>query len=1537
MNVIRSAIAGLLALVALVVGGLTVMPAGLLAAVPMIAYTDRDWEFAVYIQNADGTVVDITGTTWSFKLYATPGATPSVTDVPTIASAAGGQLSVVITAAEMTMTAGQYTAELYRTSAGADVYGTWPVTVGAPGAVIGASGSVTVKVAQINLNTGPRNLVMKAVNAPVSVSSSGSLADGDYGDVVVSGSNTVWTLDAVDSRADEECLTWESSSSKFEWQTCGSGGSLSDADYGDITVSGSGTVLTVDPDSVALGTDTTGGYAASATEGGSATSVAADSVALTTGTTGNYVASLVAGTAIDVGAAAEGGTPTIDVDLTELSTATLGAGAFTTLTFDAGASDPVLTAASGTLTVSTGNLLVTTAGTASTSVTTIDGTQTLTNKSIVATQITAGALNIGNNAATIGTLELANGTANTLSASGGALSIEGVVVLTTATGQPLDADLTSWAAITRASGYDTFATTPTSANLAALITNEVGTGLAVFNDGPTFVTSIAPTSNDGAALGTTTLRWADLFGADGAVINLGTTSSRATITHTAASDSIVIAADPDNATATSQVVMSIDGTNELILDPTSLTPGADGGNSLGTTALGWQNLFANTGFVLNIENSDWVATHTTGILTVGTGDLRVTTAGTNTASVVTVGGTQTLTGKSIVATQITAGALNIGNNAATVGTLELANGTANTLSASGGVLSIEGVAIVSASTSAGGDLTGTYPNPTIAADKVTEASLKAVDAPADEECLTYESSVGDFEWQSCGGGGSLTDGDKGDITVSSSGAVWDIDGDAVITSTAAGATGILLNFQNDSASPAANDIPVELTFTGRDSAANAQEYAQIQVQIDDPVSTSEDSTLFLGVVTAGTVANKVALTDSSFNPAASDGTALGTTALQWSDLFLASGAVLNIANGDWVATHTSGILTVGTGDLRVTTAGTNSASAVTVGGTQTLTGKSIVATQITAGALNIGNNAATVGTIELANGTANTLSAAAGVLSIEGVALVPTTITITGGVGIAAMGDLSANRTVTLDLTEVSSAVWGAGAFTTETFSGAGAIDMTWNYATSNTAILTQTDAGAAGPIIDVFADSASPAASDVPAQSLFTGRDSAANKQTYAQETVTITDPVSTSEDATIKWGVATAGTVADEMVLDGASLSPVTSDGSALGTGSLMWADLFLASGSVLNWNNGDCTLTHAADLLTTGGNCQVAVVQTGDLTSALSVEGTGAGNGVGIRVYASSASPAAGDELGFLLFRGKDSGANDANYASQSGFIIDTTDTSEDGGYAMFSMVAGTFAAKAFLYQGLGMASDAPLGFNNDTSPQTSPSLDATLCRSGAGIIQVGTTACNSSGTLATSTIELGAATDTTISRDAAGSIAVEGSKVLRVGKATMNFPATAFIPRTTNGCAPGSAETATNKIQIRSCDYDTTTQEFAQVAFRPPKAWNASTITFQVEWSHAATVTNFGVAFALACVVQSDDDTQEVALGTAVQVTDTGGTTDDMYITAESSAVTIAGTPAKGDWLVCDLKRVPADAGDTLAVDARIQGLDLYLTTDAANDT
>lgn len=67
---------------------------------------------------------------------------------------------------------------------------------------------------------------------------------------------------------------------------------------------------------------------------------------------------------------------------------------------------------------------------------------------------------------------------------------------------------------------------------------------------------------------------------------------------------------------------------------------------------------------------------------------------------------------------------------------------------------------------------------------------------------------------------------------------------------------------------------------------------------------------------------------------------------------------------------------------------------------------------------------------------------------------------------------------------------------------------------------------------------------------------------------------------------------------------LAPLTSDGAALGSASKMWSDLFLASGAVLNWNNGNVTLTHSANALALSG----AAVS---LSSTLAVNGAATGS--------------------------------------------------------------------------------------------------------------------------------------------------------------------------------------------------------------------------------------------------------------------------------------------------------------------------------------
>lgn len=158
-----------------------------------------------------------------------------------------------------------------------------------------------------------------------------------------------------------------------------------------------------------------------------------------------------------------------------------------------------------------------------------------------------------------------------------------------------------------------------------------------------------------------------------------------------------------------------------------------------------------------------------------------------------------------------------------------------------------------------------------------------------------------------------------------------------------------------------------------------------------------------------------------------------------------------------------------------------------------------------------------------------------------------------------------------------------------------------------------------------------------------------------------------------------------------------------------------------------------------------------------------------------------------------------------------------------------------------------------------------------------------------------------------------------------------------PSSTGGCATATAiASAANQPDIVTCDFDATTQEYAQFAIPMPKSWNEGTVTALFRWSHAATTTNFGVVWNLQAVAVSDDDTIAVAFGAAQQVADTGGTTNDLYVTSETAAITIAGTPQAGDTVFFRVSRVTGDASDTMAIDARLHSVTLFITTDSDTD-
>jgi hypothetical protein len=81
---------------------------------------------------------------------------------------------------------------------------------------------------------------------------------------------------------------------------------------------------------------------------------------------------------------------------------------------------------------------------------------------------------------------------------------------------------------------------------------------------------------------------------------------------------------------------------------------------------------------------------------------------------------------------------------------------------------------------------------------------------------------------------------------------------------------------------------------------------------------------------------------------------------------------------------------------------------------------------------------------------------------------------------------------------------------------------------------LTSTDASAAAaPLLELYRDSASPAASDTLGEIEFNGEDSAGNKQAYGLIHASILSPTSTAEQGQIHFETATAGALTEKMII--------------------------------------------------------------------------------------------------------------------------------------------------------------------------------------------------------------------------------------------------------------------------------------------------------------------------------------------------------------------------------------------------------------------
>jgi len=178
---------------------------------------------------------------------------------------------------------------------------------------------------------------------------------------------------------------------------------------------------------------------------------------------------------------------------------------------------------------------------------------------------------------------------------------------------------------------------------------------------------------------------------------------------------------------------------------------------------------------------------------------------------------------------------------------------------------------------------------------------------------------------------------------------------------------------------------------------------------------------------------------------------------------------------------------------------------------------------------------------------------------------------------------------------------------------------------------------------------------------------------------------------------------------------------------------------------------------------------------------------------------------------------------------------------------------------------------------------------------------------------------------------------GSGAVKIaGTETMWVPASAMYAATTNGASPEQIETTALRPDMKVMDFADSADDHAQFSVAFPKSWNEGTITYQCFWTPSTTNTG-NCIFGLQGVAAGDGDTIDVAFGTAINITDAGiGTVEDQQVSAVSSAVTIAGSPAVDQQTYFQIFRDANAGADTYTGVARLLGIKIFFTTDAAND-
>lgn len=381
----------------------------------------------------------------------------------------------------------------------------------------------------------------------------------------------------------------------------------------------------------------------------------------------------------------------------------------------------------------------------------------------------------------------------------------------------------------------------------------------------------------------------------------------------------------------------------------------------------------------------------------------------------------------------------------------------------------------------------------------------------------------------------------------------------------------------------------------------------------------------------------------------SDAFALGSATKMWSDLFLASGAVINFNNGDVTITHSANALAFAGGTVSFDVAPTVGGSAVYyAGGTDVaVTDGGTGLSAISALSILVANSANTY--VELTPGAGNSIRMNAGGTAWEaytpGSSGASTALDNLASVAINAALVLGTSDAFALgsatkmwsDLFLASGAVVNFNNGDVTLTHSAGVLTLAGTLALGTNSITMTGSIGATGAratklwatdVESTNAPTVSGAAvyytggTDVAVADGGTGLSAITALSIWVANSANTITEVTPGAGNSIRinaggtaWEAFTPGTSGATTALDNlasvainAALVLGTSDAFALGSATKMWSDLFLASGAVINFNNGNVTLTHSAGILTLGGTATLAL-GTNSITLTGSIGATGA----------------------------------------------------------------------------------------------------------------------------------------------------------------------------------------------------------------------------------------------------------------------------------------------------------------------------------------